>query len=65
MTSFPSLAVIPYLPYSKQCRMRRRACITSKLIAKMMCNAGTMSHILVYLSFRDVMLYAFRFINQA
>ncbi|XP_063682373.1 phosphoribosyl pyrophosphate synthase-associated protein 2-like isoform X3 [Bolinopsis microptera] len=34
------VAVIPYLPYSKQCRMRRRACITSKLIAKMMCNAG-------------------------
>lgn len=34
------VAVMPYLPYSQQCRMRRRACITSKLIAKMMCNAG-------------------------
>jgi len=34
------VAVIPYLPYSKQCRMRRRACITSKLVAKLMCNAG-------------------------
>eukprot|EP00116_Pleurobrachia_bachei_P002220 sb/3462482/ len=34
------IAVVPYLPYSQQCRMRRRACITSKLIAKMMCNAG-------------------------
>ena len=38
--NFTSSAVIPYLPYSKQCRMRRRACITSKLLAKLMCNAG-------------------------
>ncbi|XP_072155462.1 phosphoribosyl pyrophosphate synthase-associated protein 2 isoform X2 [Bemisia tabaci] len=34
------VAVIPYLPYSKQCKMRKRGCIVSKLFAKMMCSAG-------------------------
>ena len=37
--------VVPYLPYSQQCKMRRRACITAKLIAKMLCNAG-MNHLI-------------------
>ncbi|KAK6109877.1 phosphoribosyl pyrophosphate synthetase-associated protein, putative [Brugia malayi] len=32
--------VMPYLPYSKQCRMLRRSSIPMKLIADMMCNAG-------------------------
>lgn len=39
------VAVIPYLPYSKQCKMRKRGCIVTKLLAKMMCNAG-MSHVI-------------------
>lgn len=34
------VGVIPYLPYSKQSKMRKRGCIVSKLLAKMMCNAG-------------------------
>ena len=32
--------VIPYMPYSKQSKMRFRSCIVSKLVAKMMVNAG-------------------------
>lgn len=39
------VGVVPYLPYSQQCKMRRRACITAKLIAKMLCNAG-MNHLI-------------------
>ena len=34
------IAVIPYLPYSKQCKMRKRGAIVSKLIAKMIDKAG-------------------------
>lgn len=34
------VGVIPYLPYSKQCKMRKRGCIVSKLLAKMMCKSG-------------------------
>lgn len=32
--------VLPYLPYSKQCRMRRRSAIGGKLVAEMICKAG-------------------------
>jgi len=39
------VGVIPYLPYSKQSKMRKRGCIVSKLLAKMMCKAG-LSHII-------------------
>ncbi|RXG59918.1 Phosphoribosyl pyrophosphate synthase-associated protein 2 [Armadillidium vulgare] len=31
------VGVIPYLPYCKQSKMRKRGCIVSKLLAKMMC----------------------------
>jgi len=34
------IGVIPYLPYSKQCKMRKRGAIASKLLASMMCKAG-------------------------
>jgi len=34
------VGVIPYLPYSKQCKMRKRGSIVSKLLASMMCKAG-------------------------
>ncbi|XP_067127611.1 phosphoribosyl pyrophosphate synthase-associated protein 2 isoform X1 [Centruroides vittatus] len=34
------VGVIPYLPYSKQSKMRKRGCIVSKLLAKMMGKAG-------------------------
>lgn len=30
------VGVIPYLPYSKQCKMRKRGCIVTKLLAKVM-----------------------------
>ncbi|XP_030554043.1 phosphoribosyl pyrophosphate synthase-associated protein 2 isoform X9 [Drosophila novamexicana] len=39
------VGVIPYLPYSKQCKMRKRGCIVSKLLAKMMCTSG-LTHII-------------------
>ncbi|XP_037094085.1 phosphoribosyl pyrophosphate synthase-associated protein 1-like isoform X2 [Pollicipes pollicipes] len=39
------IGVIPYLPYSKQSKMRKRGCIVSKLLAKMMCKAG-LTHII-------------------
>lgn len=34
------IGVIPYFPYSKQCKMRKRGSIVSKLLASMMCKAG-------------------------
>uniref|UniRef100_V9L6A0 Phosphoribosyl pyrophosphate synthase-associated protein 2 n=1 Tax=Callorhinchus milii TaxID=7868 RepID=V9L6A0_CALMI len=34
------IGVIPYFPYSKQCKMRKRGSIVSKLMASMMCKAG-------------------------
>ncbi|KAE8741155.1 hypothetical protein FOCC_FOCC013318 [Frankliniella occidentalis] len=39
------VGVIPYLPYSKQCKMRKRGCIVSKLLAQMMCKSG-LSHVI-------------------
>ncbi|KAL9893022.1 phosphoribosyl pyrophosphate synthase-associated protein 2 isoform X3 [Glossina fuscipes] len=39
------VGVIPYLPYSKQCKMRKRGCIVTKLLAKMMCTSG-LTHII-------------------
>uniref|UniRef100_A0A915A1R7 Ribose-phosphate pyrophosphokinase N-terminal domain-containing protein n=1 Tax=Parascaris univalens TaxID=6257 RepID=A0A915A1R7_PARUN len=32
--------ILPYLPYSKQCRVRRRSAIPMKLVADMICRAG-------------------------
>ncbi|TKR59528.1 hypothetical protein L596_029186 [Steinernema carpocapsae] len=32
--------VMPFLPYSKQCRMLRRSAITMKLVADMICKSG-------------------------
>ena len=32
--------VIPYLPYSQHCFMRKRGCITAKLLASMLTKAG-------------------------
>lgn len=39
------VGVIPYLPYSKQCKMRKRGSIVTKLLAQMMCKSG-LSHII-------------------
>ncbi|XP_056629613.1 phosphoribosyl pyrophosphate synthase-associated protein 2 [Diorhabda carinulata] len=39
------VGVIPYLPYSKQCKMRKRGSIVTKLLAQMMCNSG-LTHII-------------------
>ena len=37
------VGVIPYLPYSKQSQMRKRGSIVAKLLATMLCKAGTVS----------------------
>lgn len=39
------IGVIPYLPYSKQSKMKKRGCIVSKLIAKMLVKSG-MTHLI-------------------
>ena len=39
------IGVIPYLPYSKQSKMKKRGCIVSKLAAKMLTKAG-MTHLI-------------------
>ncbi|XP_066139884.1 phosphoribosyl pyrophosphate synthase-associated protein 1 isoform X1 [Euwallacea fornicatus] len=39
------VGVIPYLPYSKQCKMRKRGSIVTKLVAEMMVKSG-MTHII-------------------
>lgn len=33
--------ILPYMPYSKQCRMLRRSAIPGKLVADMICKAGS------------------------
>ncbi|XP_019853834.1 PREDICTED: phosphoribosyl pyrophosphate synthase-associated protein 2-like [Amphimedon queenslandica] len=38
------IGVIPYLPYSTHCIMRRRGCVTAKLLASMMAKSG-LSHL--------------------
>ena len=38
------IGVMPYLPYCKHSKMRKRGCITAKLVANMMAKAG-MSHL--------------------
>ena len=42
---FTCVGVIPYLPYSKQSKMRKRGCITAKLVASMLAKAG-MTHLI-------------------
>jgi len=34
------IGVIPYFPYSKQCKMRKRGSIVTKLLASMLAKAG-------------------------
>jgi phosphoribosylpyrophosphate synthetase len=45
------ICVIPYLPYSKQSKMKKRGCIVSKLIAKMLTRAGFLIRIIQYIIF--------------
>lgn len=40
------IGVVPYFPYSKQCKMRKRGSIVSKLLASMMCKAGRCGELL-------------------
>ncbi|XP_039261338.1 phosphoribosyl pyrophosphate synthase-associated protein 2-like [Styela clava] len=34
------IGVVPYLPYSKQCKMRKRGSVVSKLVATLLCKTG-------------------------
>ena len=40
------VGVMPYMPYSKQSKMRKRGCIAAKLLAQMMTNAGACRRVL-------------------
>uniref|UniRef100_A0A8K9XGR9 Solute carrier family 5 member 10 n=1 Tax=Oncorhynchus mykiss TaxID=8022 RepID=A0A8K9XGR9_ONCMY len=46
--------VLPYLPYSKQCKMRKRGSIVCKLIASLMCRAGLTHLITVDLHQKEI-----------
>ncbi|CAI8018895.1 Phosphoribosyl pyrophosphate synthase-associated protein 2 [Geodia barretti] len=48
------IGVIPYLPYSRHCKMRKRGCITAKLIAGMMCKAGMHQLITLDLKHKEI-----------
>lgn len=48
------IGVIPFMPYSKQSKMRKRGCIVSKLLARMMCTAGLTHVITVDLHQKEV-----------
>ncbi len=39
------IGVIPYFPYSKQCKMRKRGSIVCKLLASMLARAGNGCHV--------------------
>lgn len=51
------IAVIPYLPYSRQCKMRKRGCITAKLVAKLLCNAGVNHLITMDLHHKEIQAF--------
>ena len=48
------VAVVPYLPYSKQCRMRKRGSIPCKLLADMMVKAGVQHVITMDLHMKEI-----------
>lgn len=48
------VGVIPYLPYCKQSKMRKRGCIAAKLLAKMVCKAGFSQIITIDLHQKEV-----------
>jgi len=51
------VAVLPYLPYSRQCKMRKRGCITAKLVAKLLCNAGVNHLITMDLHHKEIQAF--------
>lgn len=56
------IGVIPYLPYSKQSKMKKRGCVVSKLVAKMLVKAGMTHLITMDLHQKEVkILFIFRF----
>ena len=59
LSPLPTLlpGVVPYLPYSRHCKMRKRGCITAKLIASMMGKAGM--HQLITLDLRHKEIQGF------
>nr|XP_054763091.1 phosphoribosyl pyrophosphate synthase-associated protein 2-like [Lytechinus pictus] len=48
------VAVIPYLPYSKQSQMRKRGSIVAKLLATMLCKAGVTHVITMDLHHKEI-----------
>jgi len=48
------VGIIPYLPYSKQAKQRKRGSIPSRLLAKLMCRSGFTHIVTVDLHHREV-----------
>lgn len=49
------IGVIPYLPYSKQSKMKKRGCIVSKLVAQMLTKSGkNLSALMILLYFYKI-----------
>lgn len=53
------VGVIPYLPYCKQSKMRKRGCIVSKLLAKMMCKLNFSLCLCILLPFCEILYMLF------
>lgn len=53
------VGVIPYLPYGKQSKMRKRGCIVAKLLAKLIAKAGFTHIITMDMHQKEVCLIVF------
>lgn len=51
------IGVIPYFPYSKQCKMRKRGSIVCKLLASMLAKAGKSQFQVQFLSLLETSFY--------
>jgi phosphoribosylpyrophosphate synthetase len=51
------VGVIPYLPYCKQSKMRKRGCIVSKLLAHLMVKAGWCPNVQCHWSVSGVLCF--------
>lgn len=54
------VGVIPYLPYGKQSKMRKRGCIVAKLLAKLIAKAGFTHIITMDMHQKEVLEFVFQ-----
>ena len=50
------IGVVPYLPYSKQSKMRNRGSIPAKLMADLLCRAGKTFFLILLQTFQEIRL---------